>query len=419
MKVIISPSQIDGKITAPSSKSIAQRAIAISLLAKGTSSLKNITWASDTLAALSIVQNLGASAEIINDILNIKGGNNIESNILECGESGLCMRMFAPIAALYETQLTLNASGSLLNRPIVMIEDALNKLGVNCISNNGKPPLKIHGPIKNGNIKVDGSISSQLITGLLISLPTLKSNSILEVDNLVSKHYVDVTLSVMKLFGVIVENKNYKQFVITGNQNYKPTELFIEGDWSGSSFLLVAAAISGKIKINNLFSDSFQPDKSIIEVLKLAGAKVSISNDDITCKHNSLKSFNFDATDCPDLFPPLVALASNCKGKSIITGVNRLIHKESNRLEVLIREFSKMGIKISQNNNSLEIEPGHLNSVEINPENDHRIAMAAAIAYLGSNEKVIIHQAECVNKSYPGFWEEIKCMGINTEVIND
>lgn len=419
MKIIVKPSQIDGKLTAPSSKSVAQRAIAIAMLTKGTSSIKNTTWANDVISALSVAQSLGAKAEITKDSLIIEGGNNIESNILNCGESGLCIRMFSPIAALFNNELNLTATGSLLLRPVNMVEDALKKMGVKCISNNGKPPLTIEGPVKTGNIKIDGSISSQLITGLLISLPTVNSDSVLEVDNLASKHYVDITLSVMKSFGVYAENNNYKQFVIKGNQTYKPTEYSIEGDWSSSSFLLVAAAISGKIKITNLFSNSFQPDKSIIEVLKLVGAKVSIKKDYITCKHSSLKSFNFDATDCPDLFPPLVALASNCKGKSTITGIHRLIYKESNRLEVLIREFSKMGIKIIQNNNSLEIEPRNLISTEINPENDHRIAMAAAIAYLGSAEKVIIHNAECVSKSYPGFWEEIKCMGVKTEVIYD
>ncbi|MBI5538484.1 MAG: 3-phosphoshikimate 1-carboxyvinyltransferase [Bacteroidia bacterium] len=418
MKIIIHPSKIDGKLSAPTSKSVAQRAIAIASITKGASFIKNITWSDDVIAALSIAESLGSQIKVTQDSLKVEGGNDIESDTLNCNESGLCMRMFAPIAALFEKQLTLIASGSLLLRPAGMIEEALNKLGVSCTTNNGKPPIKITGPIKTGNINIDASISSQLITGLLISLPTINNDSFLEVDNLVSKQYVDVTLSVMNSFGVSIKNNNYKQFVIKGNQTYKPAEINIEGDWSSSSFLLVAAAISGKITITNLSLNSFQPDKNIIDVLEQTGAKIKFNNNTFTCKHSQLKAFNFDATDCPDLFPPLVALASNCNGKSTITGINRLIHKESNRLEVLIREFSKMGVKISQKNNSLEIERGKLISTEINPENDHRIAMAAAIAYLGSNEIITINQAECVRKSYPGFWEEIKCMGIKAEVVN-
>lgn len=418
MKVIIHPSQIDGKLSAPTSKSMAQRAIAIASITKGVSFIKNITWSEDVTAALSIAQSLGSQVEITQNSLKVQGGNDIDSFTLNCNESGLCMRMFAPIAALFEKELKLTASGSLLLRPVGMIEEALYKMGVKCFTDNGKPPINIQGPIKSGNIKIDASISSQLITGLLISLPTIGTDSILEVDNLVSKQYVDVTISVMNSFGISVYNNNYKQFVIKGNQTYKPVEINIEGDWSSSSFLLVAAAISGKIKITNLSLNSFQPDKNIIEVLEQAGANIKIKDETIICKHNSLKAFNFDATDCPDLFPPLVALASNCKGKSTIAGIHRLVHKESNRLEVIIREFSKMGVKINKNNNSLEIEPGKFISTEINPENDHRIAMAAAVAYLGSNEIIEINQAECVRKSYPGFWEEIKCMGIKTEVVN-
>ena len=419
MRVIIKPSLIDGKLTAPSSKSVAQRAMACSLLASGTSILKNVTWSADVTSALSIIQNLGANVNIYNDSLKIEGGRSIFSDQLNCGESGLCIRMFSPIAALYSRQLTLTGSGSLLNRPVQMIAESLQKIGVNCTTTQGKPPVVIQGPMNGGNIKVDGSQSSQFTTGLLISLPLLSVDSVLEVENLVSKQYVDITIDVMRKFGVNVENRNYTQFKISGNQSYKSTVISIEGDWSSAGFLLVGAAIAGKMKIEKIFSDSFQPDKVITEVLKNAGASVKIKADSVVCKHRSLKGFNFDATDCPDLFPPLVALAARCKGQSIISGTHRLISKESNRKEVLIREFSKMGVNISSYEDDLVIEAGKLKTVEINPENDHRIAMAAAITFLGSDEEVTILQAECVNKSYPGFWEELKCMGVHVENIYD
>ncbi len=419
MRVTIRPSLIDGKLTAPSSKSVAQRAIACAMLAKGTSILKNVTWSTDVTSALSVVQNLGANVEIVNDSLKIDGSNAIYSDQLNCGESGLCIRMFSPIAALYDRQFTLNASGSLLNRRVIMIEDVFEKMGVTCTTNQGKPPIIIHGPMKGGHIKVDGSLSSQFITGLLIALPLLPGDSVLEVESLVSKQYIDITLDIMQKFGVNAENKEYSHFVIPGKQSYKPAELSIEGDWSSAAFLLIGAAITGKMKIKNLRPDSFQPDKQITDVLLKAGAIVKIKHDTVVCKHRTLKGFAFDATQCPDLFPPLVALAARCKGKSIITGTHRLINKESNRRDVLIREFSKMGVEISHTDNSLTIEPGDLKSVEINPENDHRIAMAAAVTYLGTNETVTIHHAECVNKSYPGFWEELRCMGVHTEIINE
>jgi 3-phosphoshikimate 1-carboxyvinyltransferase len=268
-----------------------------------------------------------------------------------------------------------------------------------------------------GLVKVNGSVSSQFVTGLLLALPVLKENSVIEVDSLASRHYIDITLSVMNQFGVNAENYDYKRFEISGGQSYKCTELNVEGDWSGSSFLLVAAAIAGKVKIKNLNSDSLQPDKAILKVLEQCGANIKIKDHEIVCKHKSLNAFEYDATNSPDLFPPLVALASKCKGKSRIIGTHRLIYKESNRLDTLIREFSKMGVLISSEGNSLVVESGSLKSVEINPENDHRIAMAAAITYLGSNQMPTINQAECVNKSFPGFWEEIKCLGVKSEMI--
>ena len=419
MKVRIIPSLIDGTINAPSSKSVAQRAIASALLAQGNSLIKNITWSNDVLAAISVAENLGAIPTIIDNNLNIKGGRIMLSPVVNCGESALCMRMFAPIAALYENEITLNASGSLLKRPIGMIENSLRQMGAVVNTQNGFPPITIKGPIKGGVVKVDGSVSSQVLSGLLLALAVLREDSIIETESLVSRHYVDITLSVMNSFGVTAENQNYQRFVIKGNQNYKPTEFYVEGDWSSCSFLLVAAAIAGKIKIKNLSDKSIQPDKKILEVLESVGASIKIKEDSIVCKHKSLNAFSFDATDCPDLFPPLVALASKCKGISKIHGTNRLQYKESNRLEVILREFSKMGIQIKNEENTLFIESGALKSCEIFPENDHRIAMAAAITYLGSNQTPIIYQAECVNKSFPGFWDEIKCLGVQSEIIHE
>lgn len=419
MKVRIIPSLIDGTINAPSSKSVAQRAIAAALLAQGNSLIKDITWSNDVLAAISVAENMGSLLTIVENNLKINGGRKIQSPVFNCGESALCMRMFSPIAALFENEITFNASGSLLKRPVNMLENSLRQLGAIVNTQNGFPPITIKGPVKGGVVRVDGSVSSQVVSGLLLALPVLCEDSIIEVESLVSKHYVDITLSVMNSFGVTAENQNYQRFVIKGNQNYKPTEFYVEGDWSSCSFLLVAAAIAGKIKVKNLSNKSIQPDKKILEVLESVGASIKRKEDSIVCKHKSLNAFSFDATDCPDLFPPLVALASKCKGISKIHGTNRLQYKESNRLEVILREFTKMGLKIKNEENTLFIEPGTLKSCEIFPENDHRIAMAAAITYLGSNQTPIIHQAECVNKSFPGFWDEIKCLGVQAEIIHE
>ena len=417
MKVRIIPSLIDGSLRAPTSKSVAQLAIAAASLSQSESIIKNITWSNNVYAAISVAESLGSICTILENKLKIFGGKGTRTNAMNCGDSALCMRMFAPIAALNKNEIKIFANESLSKRPTGMLEEALKQAGAVCTTQNGFPPVTVKGPMKGGIINVDGSVSSQVLTGLLIALPLLQEQSTLHVNSLVNKEYIDITLSLMNSFGVCVENHDYKQFVIPGNQSYKPTKYTVEGDWSGSSFLMVGAAIAGKVKIINLSIQSFQPDKKIVDVLKMVGASIKIKENEIVCKHKSLHAFSFDATDCPDLFPSLIALAARCKGKSRIIGTHRLLYKESNRLEILIREFSKMGVLIKNEENSLIVESGQLRSVEIFPENDHRIAMATAITYLGSNQAPIIHQAECVNKSFPGFWDEIKCLGIQTEIM--
>lgn len=411
MKVVIYSTFIDGAIISPSSKSFAQRAIAVASLADGCSIIRNVTWCGDVMSALNAAGALGASYGIENGNLLIYGKAEPVSGTIDCGESGLSIRMFAPIAALNNEQFIITGTGTLLKRPVHILEEPLKLLGVEITTNNGYPPVKIKGPLKNKNITVDGSVSSQVLTGLLIAMPLVQGNSEIKTKSLASKNYIDITLSVMKTFGVSVDNNGYDSFLIEGGQKYKPAEIEIEGDWSSAAFILTAAALSGKVKIKKLSVNSLQPDKIIFNILQQSGATVKAVDNNVTCKQKQLKAFTFDACNCPDLFPPLTALACRCNGRSRIHGVQRLVYKESNRLEVLIREFSKTGSRLFCEDNTLVIEPGELQPAEIFPENDHRIAMAAAVLYCGSDKIVVINQAECVNKSYPGFWEDLKCLG--------
>jgi len=416
MVVQVNYSVIEGKINAPTSKSVAQRAVAMALLCDGTSILENVTFCNDVYAAINIAENLGARIEVKDITLKIEGGLKYKTKDIFCGDSALCLRMFAPIAALLNKEIILSGSENLNKRPISVIEKPLSELMVTCNTNNGFAPVMLKGPLVSKNISIDGSITSQFLTGLLISLSFVANNCVLFVDNLVSKKYIDITINLLEKFGIRIINNNYKEFTISGNQKFKSTKINIEGDWSSCSFLLVAAAINGKVKINNLNSNSFQPDKAILEILKKTGASVKINDSKIVCKKSNLIGFEFDATDTPDLFPPLVSLAVNCKGISKIKGTHRLLYKESNRLNILIREFTKAGVKIYCSNNELVIEPSVLISNIFEPENDHRIAMAIAVAYVQSQSTCTINQAECVNKSYPGFWEHLKCLGANIKI---
>jgi len=411
MERYVEPSAINGNIKAPSSKSMTQRAIAAALLADGQSIIHNPSYCDDSLAAMSIAVGLGARVEPQVNELKINGSAVLKEPKLNCGESGLAIRMFSPIAALYPVEITMVGANSLKKRPMFMIEEALNQLGVKCTSSGGFLPLTIQGPIIGGFCEIDGSVSSQLLTGLLMALPLAVKNSEIKVNNLKSKPYIDMTIQILKSFGITVKNKGYSLFSIPGNQKYIPNNYSVEGDWSGGAFLLVAGAINGQLCVKGLRRDSMQSDMSIINALEKAGAQMIISENQIEISKSELKAFEFDATESPDLFPPLVALASYCKGISAIKGVSRLIFKESDRAKALSEEFGKMNIKIETNNDLMFVTGGQPHGARVESHDDHRIAMAIAVASLGATGRVSIKDSQCVAKSYPGFFDDLRHLG--------
>ncbi len=419
MNVSIQASSISGEIQAPASKSCMQRACAAALIAKGKTIIHNPGNSNDDIAALETIKKLGAQFYQIHETLFIESkGINPINKILNCGESGLSVRMFSSIAAIFDNKLIIDGNGSLLTRPMDFFIDVFPKLNVSIKSNSGKLPLEIEGPIIPKTIEVDGSLSSQFLTGLLFAYSALNAKEVsIHVKNLNSQPYIDLSLDVLDKFGLKVpENRNYKSFYFTAEDHIVKDSIRhydVEGDWSGAAFLLVAGAISGEINVKGLNVFSTQADKKILNALKDAGTDIEIESNQITIKKSKLNSFEFDATDCPDLFPPLVALASLCKGKSIIKGVSRLEHKESNRALSLKEEFKKIGVDIEVDHDNMII-----NGVEnttgaiVKSHHDHRIAMACAIAALRSNSEVFINEAQAVNKSYPEFYDHLKQLGV-------
>ncbi len=413
MKKLVRPSTIRGVVKTPASKSMLQRAIAVGLLSESPVRISNVTSSNDSNAALRVIKALGAQVRIHRDEIFIRGGLRPTGEILNCGEAGLSLRMFSPIAALWHEELTLTGEGSLLNRPVTMIEPPLEDLGVRVSTNNGFPPLTVHGPLKGGKATVDGSISSQLLTGLLIALPRALKDSRLKVKNLKSIPYIEMTLSLLKTCGIDIRHTDFKTFFIKGRQTYRfpRNEYWVEGDWSGAAFLLTAGAIGGTVTVTGLDTASPQADRKIIQALELAGANINITRSTVEVTRNKLQAFHFDATHCPDLFPPLVALACNCEGKTVLTGVERLIHKESNRGLALEKEFTAIGGEIRVEGNQMEITGKRLKGGTIDSHNDHRIAMAGAVAAINVSHHVIIEGSECTAKSYPNFFEDLKSLG--------
>lgn len=420
MKIRISRLEISGTVTAPASKSVMQRACAAALIRGGEVAIHNYGKSNDDKAALEIIQQLGATVEIIDDSLLTISTEDfpdcIAAKAINCGESGLSARMFTSIAALSNHPVKITGEGSLLQRPFDFFDIVFPKLNVAVNSNNGKLPLEIKGALRPANITINGSLSSQYLTGLLFAFSACDQNANIYVDSLSSKPYVDLTLQVMKDFGLNVpENNNYKEFIFHKSQVsdlQSPIHYTIESDWSSASFLLVAGAVSGNVAVKGLDVFSQQADKKILEALQDCGCNLSVTEKDIAVSRNKLHLFQFDATDCPDLFPPLAALALFCNGTSIISGVHRLKHKESNRARSIIIMCEQFGGRAFIQNDEMVIEGNNpLKPAIINTFNDHRIAMAAAVIAMNTNGETIINDAECVNKSYPGFWKDIEKLG--------
>jgi len=414
----VTPSKIDGAVDAPPSKSMMQRAVIAAALAEGETRIANATFCDDALAALRVVETLGAKVERSQKGAVIRGvgmvrGESVEpaGSTLDCGESGTCMRMISAVAALYEREMTITGSGTLLTRPVSMVEVPLRALGARCETNDGKPPIIVKGPIHGGKITVDGSESSQFLSGLLMALPLCKKDSVVDVSHLKSKPYVSMTLALMRKFGVDIEcDVELRCFRIRGGQEYRATQYAVDGDWSGAAFLLVAGAIAGSAKVRGL-KPSSQADEAIVEALRLAGAEIRDDAKGVAVKNRELAGFDFDANDCPDLFPPLAVLACNCNGKSVIRGVGRLKCKESDRAAALVSELGKMGADIKVIGGRMEIAGKRLQGGEVESHGDHRIAMACAIAALTSEKGVEIEGDGCVSKSYPAFFEDLKKLG--------
>ena len=428
----VEPSAPGGRVQAPASKSSMQRALACAAMARGTSTITNPTWCEDSVAAMGVAQALGAGVERFDDRAVIRGGFRAPGGSaisVSCGESGLCLRMFSAIAALLSVDVELRGEGSLATRPVGMVEAPLSSLGARCTTAGGFQPVHVRGPLLAGTVTVDGSESSQFLTGLLLALPMAgegrggQRDSVVSVKDLVSRGYIDMTLDVMRTFGAEVGRDDaFTEFRIRGGQPYLAADHEVEGDWSAAAFLLVAGAIAAArepLEVVGLSPESSQPDRAILDALLLAGARLEKLPGGWRVRSGPLRSFSFDATGCPDLFPPLVALASRCSGVTEIRGASRLKAKESDRAAALSGEFGKLGLEVGVEGDLLTVRGlgcdggspgGRLRGGSLSSRGDHRIAMAAAVATLAGSGPVSIEGADCVAKSWPGFFEALDSM---------
>lgn len=414
MDAIITPSKMSGSVKIPPSKSLSHRAIIAASLASGESIISNVVISEDIEATIYAMKALGADIEVNGDTLKIKGSKPKRvSDIIDCHESGSTIRFMIPIALTVDEKIKFIGKNKLVKRPLDSYFEIFDKQNIKYERNEDYLPLTVYSGLKPDTYEIRGDISSQFITGLLFALPLLKGDSKIVVTTpLESIGYVDLTLDVLKLFGIEIINNNYKEFIVKGNQEYKPSNYTVEGDFSQSAFYLLANMLGHDIKLLNMNKDSSQGDKKIIKDIEAFGGKCEFEDTTLTCKKVNLKGANISFSQSPDLGPALSCLASVAKGESLFFDVARLRIKECDRVTDMLTELNKMGAITSETENSMKfIGVNELHGATLDSHNDHRVCMSLAILASVAKGETTILNASCIKKSYPHFFDDFISLG--------
>jgi len=397
--VRINKSELNGSVLIPPSKSAAHRALICSFLAGG-----------GTVSPIIDSRDMKATVGVINSMKN-------NEKVLNCIESGSTLRFMIPVAASLGKNVTFTGEGSLLPRTIGEYMTLLPQHNVT-VESTGTLPMTISGRLTNGTYEVNGDVSSQYITGLLLALANIEGDSAVILKTpLQSKPYVDMTVKVMSDFGVEVMETEFG-YLIHGGQKFRQIDYTVEGDWSQSAFFLVAGAIGSDVTVTGLDLNSTQGDKAIVDVLKLFGADVECTENSAHCRKSCLTGTEIDATDIPDLVPIIAVLGAFSSGKTVIKGAERLRYKESDRIESVITNLKLIGADVIETKDGMIINGGvKLRANHLRGFNDHRIVMAFSIAGLYLDGETVIDDAQSINKSYPSFFEDYNSIGGRADVI--
>ena len=412
MNCNIEKSRLNGRIVCPANKSYTHRAIFLAALSDGKSIVKKILRSNDTIATINACRGFGVEVSEVENNVTIKNTINetIQSSIINAENSGTTIRIAIAIAALSGGNITLTGDESLKKRPMRPILDALETLGIKTESDDGKPPIHINGKIHGNEIFIKGDISSQFISALLIIAPRLPEGLIINVEgNLVSKPYVDLTIAIMKKFGVDIKiEENYKRYLVA-HQIYKPTTFSIPSDFSNLALLLAANVLLGDgLTIEIHLGDMPQGDEAIVDILEKLGVNVILENDIITTKSpTALKGGKFDLSDTPDLLPAIAILALKSEKPIEIFNVKHARYKETDRIAIISRELKKIGLDIDEKDDGLILKKSsQLHPAELNSENDHRLFMAFSIAGMFIGE-CTVSDPDAVKVSYPEFISDL------------
>lgn len=413
MKIFIEKSRIAGRISAPPSKSYTIRALMCAALAGGESEIRHPLTAEDTVAAADVLHEIGITTRREKEPWRVSGGDfRVPATDLFCGDSAATLRFLTAICSVVPGQCRLVAGPSLARRPVGVLVQALRRLGVDCAASGELPPVTVNGgTLKGGLTEIPGDVSSQFISALLLVAPRAVDGMTIRLTTpLESRPYIRMTLDCLQKFGITVDVSESLDEYQINRQTYRPTEYEVEGDWSSAAYFLALGAVSGRIEIANLNPASLQGDKMILTFLQDMGAAVEINRHAVTVTKAKLKALRADLTDCIDLLPTVAVLAAVAEGASEFTGIARARLKESNRVTAVKEGLERMGVKVIEERNKLTIVGSTPHGAIIDSMNDHRIAMAFSVlgTVVGGT---VIEDAECVNKTFPQFWDILESTG--------
>lgn len=420
--VKITPTKLKGVIQVPPSKSLAHRAIICASLAKGVSRIDNIEYSKDIQATIKAMKSLGTKIKEYENYLIIDGTTTYtkQNSEIDCEESGSTLRFMVPISIVEENKVHFIGRGNLGKRPLDTFYEIFERQDIGYMYKRDILDLYVIGKLKPDHYLIPGNISSQFITGLLFALPLLKGDSIIEItSSLESKGYIDLTLQMLEQYGIKIINNDYKSFVIMGNQEYQAHNYRVEADFSQAAFYLVAGAIGNDVVLTDLNLNSLQGDKATLDILDSMGAKINVVSDGIKVIGENLSATQVDASQCPDVIPVVTVALALAQGKSEVINAKRLRIKECDRIIATRSQINELGGLVVEQPDSMTIKGvNEFNGGTCSSYADHRIAMMLAIAATRCNQPVIIDNMECVEKSYPSFWEDYQSLGGIIDVIN-
>ncbi len=409
-------SKMSGTLKIPGSKSHTIRALFMASLAGGESQIYNPLVSNDALSAVEVCKALGAQIDMQDNRFSIKGFNGnpcTPSDVVNVGNSGTTLRLGLYLAALGEGYTVFTGDYQVCRRPLGPLISAINNLGGEAFAtrNNGMAPVVVRGKLKGGKTELD-SVTSQFLSSILISSPLVDKDTEVVITRLNEIPYVDITTWWMDKLGIKYQNNNYKSFYIKGNQNYKPFNVNIPGDFSSATFFGVLAAISGEeFVLENLDVTDPQGDKAVFSILEDMGAKVLKQKDSIIIKGNTLEGREIDMNAIPDALPAMAVAGCFAKGETRLVNVPQARLKETDRIHVMCEQLGKMGADIEELEDGLIIKESKLKGCHVNGCDDHRIVMSLAIAGLNSEGETIIDSAEAINVTFPGFVNNVKICG--------